>query len=162
MIITLLDPHEKNKLWQVKESDNTFYLREVVPGKQSSWKQQDIKTIVAPFSCGSWYSLQKQKLNTDKFRGWKGFGYRKSAYSTWLVDGYFNKQPQALALKTELLNCTQFIKHQACLPNTDSLHYLSNEVKTIGKIIFNGLNSFSHYGDFETVNWQEIALNWAK
>ncbi|MEH6452571.1 MAG: hypothetical protein V7782_05950 [Psychromonas sp.] len=156
MTITLLDPHDKTQLWEVKQHDNQYFYRAINDQEIGTWQEKKLKEICKPYGCGSWYSLQKHRINTSSFRGWKGFGYRKSAYSTWLVDSYFNKQPQALKLKQQFARSDEFNQSQPHLPE------LQKQVRLLGINLFEDLHSFSSYGDFEIVNWREIAFNWIK
>ncbi|MGR5231457.1 hypothetical protein [Vibrio rotiferianus] len=155
MCINLLDPIDKKLLWRVKQLGGDFYIQKADSDDQN-WQLETVEDICRYFGYSSWFTLKKAKLSTMPFKGWQGFGYRKSAYSTWLVHGYLTKNNDLNNKINQLFLVSQQLGSQ---PSLDSL---SIKVQRIVEDAFQGISSFSSYADVEMVNWQELILKWNK
>ncbi|WP_047043328.1 hypothetical protein [Vibrio mexicanus] len=162
MLMHFLDPKDKTQLWKVEEQGPEFRVQKITQNFDECWQVLPREAVCQWFECENWQALYKLKVKTEPYNGWVGFGYRRSAYTTWLVYAYLRRHPVWRG------KIDRMIEPSSCLSkNADGVEVvqcciddLTSRVKEVGEQAFIGLHSLSSYADVEMTNWRELTLNW--
>ncbi|UPQ89456.1 hypothetical protein [Vibrio sinaloensis] len=158
----LIDPKDKTQLWIVEDLGIEVRVKRVLESSDQQEQRLSREAVCRLFEYESWEALCRAKVKTATYQGWVGFGYRRSAYTTWLVYAYLRQHHLWRAQIDDIVRfSSQFSQHHEGSELASSSHdQLTQQVKKIGEKAFVGVHSFSSYADIEMTNWRELASNW--